>query len=106
MATASGNSTCTAEAEVMVSALMSTAIDGDPDTYEEAMPSDENELRKAAIWETNRIEMGPYDESQSRWYDTVQSQIGNQRLHSSTGGEPMHRHRSYGRRNRIPKPRS
>ena len=41
----------TAEADVMVSALMSTAIDGDPDTYEEAMASDEKELWKAAIRE-------------------------------------------------------
>ena len=35
----------------MVSALMSTAIDGDPDTYEEAMASDEKELWKVAIQE-------------------------------------------------------
>ena len=44
-------STRTVEADVMVSALMSTAIDGDPDTYEEAMASDEKELWKAAIRE-------------------------------------------------------
>ena len=41
----------TAEADVMVSALMSTAIDGDPNTYEEAMASDEKELWKVAIRE-------------------------------------------------------
>ena len=91
MTTASSNSARTAEADVMTSVLMSTAIDGDSDTYAEAMSSDKNELRKAAIRETNRIEMGPYDEAQSRWYDTVQSQTGNQRLHSPTRGKPMHR---------------
>ena len=41
----------TAETDVMVSALMSIAIDGDPDTYEEAMASDEKELWKTAIRE-------------------------------------------------------
>ena len=35
----------------MVSALMSTTIDGDPDTYEEVIASDEKELWKAAIQE-------------------------------------------------------
>ena len=69
----------TAEADVMVSALMSTAIDGDPDTYEEAMASDEKtameggypggmhfhhrtslgvQLYRKNLQQANRIEMG------------------------------------------------
>ena len=40
----------------MVSALMSTAIDGDPDAYEEAIASDEKQLWKAAIEEECTVE--------------------------------------------------
>ena len=51
MAATQAGSVRKAEADVMISALMPTAVDGDPNTYEEAMASDENELWKAAIRE-------------------------------------------------------